>query len=79
MKANERNVACLKYILARYCSVSGQLVSVDKSSIVFSPSKEVNMKVEICSSLRIMTEALSDKYLGVSRNLSLDKVRTFSI
>ena len=40
MKANVQNATCLKSLLDLYCGASGQLVSVDKSSIFFSPSTE---------------------------------------
>ena len=43
MKANQRNAEALKAALDLYCKASEQLVSVEKSSIFFSP----NTKVEI--------------------------------
>ena len=42
MKANATNAACLKSILDLYCSASGQLVSVEKSSI-FSAQVQMSM------------------------------------
>lgn len=77
MKTNERNVACLKSLLDRYCSASGQIASVDKSSIFFSPSTELNMKAAVYTKLNIMTEALNDKYLGLPATLGLDKSDSF--
>ena len=77
MKANIQNSMCLRSILDLYCAASGQLVSVDKLSIFFSPSTEVNMKAQICSCLNIMTEALNDKYLGLPATLGLDKSDSF--
>lgn len=74
MKAN---VACLKSILDMYCSASDQLVSVEKSSVFFSPSTEVNVKVEVCSTLGNMTEALNDRYLGLPSTLGIDKSISF--
>ena len=74
MKANAANALCLKSILDLYCSASGQLVSVQKSSIFFSPSTETNVKAEVCSILDIMTEALNDRYLGLPSTLGLIKV-----
>lgn len=56
MKANNANVVCLKSILDLYCAASGQQVNIEKSSILFSLSTEVNMKAEVCQSLDIMTE-----------------------
>ena len=77
MKANATNAACLKSILDLYCSAFGQLVSVEKSSIFFSPSTDVNVKAHVCSILDIMTEALNDKYLGLPATLGIDKSDSF--
>lgn len=65
MKANMHNAETLKSILDSYCATSGQLVSVDKSSIFFSPNTRVEVREQMCVSLNIMTEALNDKYLGL--------------
>ena len=45
---------------------SGQMISDSKcSSIFFSPNVDVDVKGRICEELNIMTEAISDKYLGL--------------
>lgn len=74
-KAYVQNDACLKASLAMYCSVSGHLVNVDKSS--FFPALLLNMKAQVCSTLNIMTEAMNDKYLGLPATLGLDKSDSF--
>jgi hypothetical protein len=38
---------------------------VAKSSIFFGSNTHVHVKVEICNTLDINTEALSEKYLGI--------------
>ena len=35
------------------------------------------MKAQVCSTLNIMTEAMSDKYLGLPATLGLDKSDSF--
>jgi hypothetical protein len=65
IKANEDNARCLHDILDSYCASSGQLVSVGKSSIYFSPNTQVDVRAEMCIILDIMTEAILDKYLGL--------------
>jgi hypothetical protein len=64
MKANMENASSLRRVLDIYCRSSGQLVSATKSSIFFSPNTAVQRHAEICTELDILTEALSDKYLG---------------
>ena len=55
MRADTENANTLKRILDDYCSASGQMVSVAKSSIYFSSNTNVDNKVEVCQILNIMT------------------------
>jgi hypothetical protein len=57
-----------------YCANSGQLVSLAKSSIFFSPNTNVLVRAEICETLHIDTEILSDKYLGLPALVVVDRV-----
>ena len=50
---------------------------MDKSSVSSSPNTRVDMKEQICSSLNIMTEALSDTYLGLPSSVGLDRADCF--
>ena len=77
MKANAMNAEVLKSALDSYCATSGQLVSVEKSSIFFSPNTKVEDRAQICTTLNIMTEALNDKYLGLPANVGMDKSDCF--
>ena len=77
MRANAANAEALRAVLYSYCVASGQMVSVKKSSIFFSPNTEVEDKVQICTILNIMTEALNDKYLGLPANVGMDKSDCF--
>ena len=56
---------------------SGQKVSKAKSSIYFSNNIEVNTKLKVCESLNIMTETLSDKYLGLPALVGVDRSDCF--
>jgi hypothetical protein len=47
-----------------YCANSGQMVSLGKSSIFFSPNI-THTRAEICEALNINIEAISDKYLSL--------------
>ena len=77
MKANLESEETLKSVLDSYCAASGQMVSVDKSSIFFSPNTGVDTREQMCTILNIMTEALNDKYLGLPANVGLDKTDCF--
>ena len=59
MRADAANALTLKKILDDYCVACGQMVSVSKSSIYFSPNTNVDDKVEVCQILDIMTESPS--------------------
>jgi hypothetical protein len=65
MKAVTNNATSLQQVLDTYCANSGQLVSLGKSSIFFSPNTNVLLRAKICQALHITTEAISDKYLGL--------------
>jgi hypothetical protein len=77
MKANDANAKCLKDILDIYCASSGQLVSVGKSSVYFSPNTGAEVREEVCTILDIMTEAISDRYLGLPSIVGADRTDCF--
>ena len=77
IKASAMNVEALKPVLDSYCASLGRMVSVEKPSIFISPSTKVEDKVQICTILNIMTEALNDKYLGLPANVGMDKSGCF--
>jgi hypothetical protein len=57
LKADMNNAISLQRALDSYCAISGQLISVNKSSIYFSPNTNVEVKVDMCNTLNINTEA----------------------
>lgn len=77
MRADATNTNTLRGILNDYCSASGQLVSEAKCSIYFSPNTSVDVKSEVCQVLNIMTESISDKYLGLPSMIGVDRVDFF--
>jgi hypothetical protein len=48
-----------------------------KSSIFFSPCTDVEVRTEVCSILNIMTEAITDKYLGLPPLVGIDRTDCF--
>ena len=77
MNTDVLNAASLQQVLDTYCHNSGQLVSLAKSSIFFSPNTNVVSIVEICQQLHIDTEALYDKYLGLPAMVGADRSDCF--
>jgi len=77
MKADPKNAICVKGILDRYCANSGQRLSEAKSSIFFSENTSVEMKAEVCDILNILTESLTDKYLGLPALIGADRSECF--
>jgi hypothetical protein len=77
MKADMNNATSLQQVLDTYCANSGQLVSLAKSSIFFSPNTNALLRAEICEVLHIDTEALSDKYLGLPALVGADRSDCF--
>ena len=65
MKAIMQSANTLKRVLDTYCGSLGQMVSNAKSSIFFSPNTPVGTREDVCGELHIVTEALSDRYLGL--------------
>jgi hypothetical protein len=77
MRADTSNAQALYRVLNDYCASSGQLVSSGKSSIFFSPCTATEVKEAICLELDIMTEAITDKYLGLPPLIGIDKTDCF--
>ena len=77
MKADSMISQTLRSILDDYCAASGQMVSEAKCSIFFSPNTDVETKAKVCQILNIMTEAPTDKYLGLPAIVGADRSDNF--
>ena len=77
MKADGVNANSLRDVLQSYCSASGQLVSEAKCSIYFSLNTTIEKRVEVCTTLNILVEALTEKYLGLPLLVGADKSDNF--
>ena len=53
------------------------MLSAAKSSIFFSGNTEVDVKLEVCETLDIMSESLNDKYLGLPALVGTDRSDCF--
>jgi hypothetical protein len=76
MKASMINATSLIQVLFQYCASSGQMVSEAECNIFFSPNINVEVKAKTCEELNIMTEAISDKYLGLPTMVELDRSKS---
>ena len=77
MRARENDAKKLKYILELYEQAAGQKVNRDKSSIMFSPNTSQGIRSEIKSCLSIVSEARSERYLGLPISIGKSKKAVF--
>ena len=55
-------------MLSNFCKESGQLISVEKSRIYFSPNVPSNIRGDVCGLLEIAETSCLGKYLGFPLN-----------
>ena len=67
-KADKSGAESIKDVLNKFCKESGQVVSVEKSRIYFSPNVPSNTKEDICNILDISKTSALGKYLGFPLN-----------
>ena len=67
-KANKAGVESIKKVLSQFCNDFGQLVSMKKSCVYFSPNVLPNVKEVICDVLDISETSCIGKYLGFPLN-----------
>lgn len=72
MRADTSNATALRNALDLHCASSRQLVSDAKSSVFSSPNTTVEVRAEVCAQLNIVSEALSNKYLGLPTMVGVD-------
>jgi hypothetical protein len=77
MRADMINATSLQQDLDTYRANSRQLVSFSKLTIFFSPNTNVMLRAEICESLHVDIEALSDKYLDLPAIVGADRSDCF--
>lgn len=69
----------MKGISERYARVSGQLISLDKSSMVFSAGIGAEQKDQITQILGVHVVEKLDKYLGMPSVVGKSKSQIFSV
>ena len=77
MRASQSDANELRRILNVYERASGQVINRSKSSILFSPNSDHQVKLQVRSILSIDQEARSEKYLGLPVTVGKSRKRTF--
>ena len=67
-KSNKAGVESIKKVLSQFCNDFGQLVSMKKSCVYFSPNVLPNVREVICDVLDIFETLCIGKYLGFPLN-----------
>lgn len=77
IQANAANATELRRILHEYEMVSGQVINHDKSSILFSPNTEPQVRNVVKQVLSIERETMSERYLGLPVSVGKARKKTF--
>lgn len=77
-KASLQQALCLRRILQIYGTASGQLINLDKSSIIFSKNTPQDLKRSICAALDGVKEQTNAKYLGLPLVIGRSKQDVFN-
>ena len=77
LRASQSDANELRRILNVYERASGQVINRSKSSILFSPNSDHQVKLQVRSILSIDQEARSEKYLGLPVTVGKSRKRTF--
>jgi hypothetical protein len=77
MEANEASATAIKSILQEYEESSGQVINMEKSSVMFSRNTPRRGKERIMHVLGLGLEAHGGKYLGLPLYVGRSKVRCF--
>lgn len=65
LKASVKNCQVMTQIITSYCSYSGQMVNLDKSSLFFSANTPLDLQLIISEVLGIRVSSDPGKYLGL--------------
>jgi hypothetical protein len=77
MEANEASATAIKSILQEYEESSGQVINMEKSSVMFSRNTPRWGKERIMQVLGLGLEAHGGKYLGLPLYVGRSKARCF--
>ncbi|XP_071923241.1 uncharacterized protein [Coffea arabica] len=76
-KANKQEAEKLKRILKVYEEATGQLINMDKSSVLFSKNTLPSVKSEVCQAMGSIKQVEQGKYLGLPMAITRSKEQVF--
>uniref|UniRef100_A0A803PYN6 Reverse transcriptase domain-containing protein n=1 Tax=Cannabis sativa TaxID=3483 RepID=A0A803PYN6_CANSA len=76
--ATPSSCEALNLALHTYSQASGQLINFDKSSILFSPNTQANVRDMFMHTLRMVDKPFISKYLGLPQCFSRAKYQSFA-
>lgn len=78
IRANEGDAQQLQEILDLYERCSGQMINKAKSAILFSKNTKASRKKEVCDTIQVTKETMSERYLGLPVHVGLSEGNTFA-
>lgn len=78
MKAENKSATELGRLLHIYEQASGQMINMEKSSILFSLNTSTEVRDQIKQSLSISQETVQERYLGLPISIGKARKKTFS-
>ena len=76
-KANKQEAEKLKRILKVYEEATGQLINMDKSSVLFSKNTLPSVKSEVCQAMGSIKQVEQGKYLGLPMVITRSQEQVF--
>ncbi|XP_021737182.1 uncharacterized protein LOC110703699 [Chenopodium quinoa] len=77
LEVNPDACANLMTLLSEFCSLSGHVISLQKSAVKFSPNTPTDYRDFLARSLKLQVMPSLGSYLGLPKELSLSKVADF--
>lgn len=78
IRANEGDAHHLQEIMDLYERCSGQMINKAKSAVLFSKNTKPPQKLEVCTTLQVNRETMSETYLGLPVHVGRSRGNTFA-
>lgn len=77
-QATPQEAETVRYLLNKYAAASGQIINMEKSTMVFSPNIQQEVATTIQNILPFQVVPKFDKYLGLPAQIGQSKVEVFA-